>query len=189
MLLLEVPEWASAEEALRIQQMNHNWFNLNANSCTYAINNITSCSSSWGGVLIHSFVSYSCIHVRACEYWNADNIFLVTSNSETCVMHISPILKGLGIFHPWFSWNPFESPPSHGRTVLCLHHNTICTHYSNQITFLFWIFSFIVCESLSAEHFHFHFELCQVSFITTPQVQLYFGWILFPRKKILKTPI
>lgn len=28
MLLLEAPEWASAEEAVWIQQINHNWFNL-----------------------------------------------------------------------------------------------------------------------------------------------------------------
>lgn len=67
-----------------------------------------------------------------------------------------------------------------------LHHNTICAQYSNKIPFLFWI-SPSQCASLcrwdTFTRVPFDFELCQVYFITTAQIQFYFGWILFLRKK------
>lgn len=69
----------------------------------------------------------------------------------------------------------------------CLHHNTICTHYSNQITFLFWMSpSQCLCRWDTFTRAPFDFELCQVYFITTTQVQFYFGWILFSPKKSLR---
>lgn len=117
--------WGRALDSADKPQLVQLAGSMNAHSRTDAINNTTSCSSA--GVLRRCVNSlFHILQLRSCQSLSIPKSWqksLLTSNTQTCLTHISPNLKGLGIFHPWFSWNPFESPRSYTTRVCITIHS------------------------------------------------------------------